>query len=298
MQRRNIGGFDVAPLGLGTGRLASLGAGTSKRDAERLLDTAADLGINVVDTADTYGSTACERWLGELMQGRASRFVIATKSGLPTADLPRPLRPLNQPAKKVLQRFGPAHRLEPKQLRRSIDASLGRLGRERLELYFLHLPPAGVEQRDDVFAVLDEARRAGKIGHYGISSTDTASIGAAARVRGCRIAQTMVNPLTSDAVRALDGDAPVELIANHVLMGPMLMSPSTPQDALPAIVELARKVDAIRAERGVSRSSLLLRHAAAVAGVRVVLVGTSDPAHLAENAAALEQPPHTADLLA
>ena len=99
MEQRSIGGFKVSVLGLGTGRLASLGAGGSLSHAARLLDAAADLGISFIDTADTYGSTQAERWLGELMHKRV-RFVVAAKCGLATVDLPRPLRPLNQPAKK------------------------------------------------------------------------------------------------------------------------------------------------------------------------------------------------------
>ena len=52
MEQRSIGGFKVSVLGLGTGRLASLGAGGSLSDAARLLDAAADLGISFIDTAD------------------------------------------------------------------------------------------------------------------------------------------------------------------------------------------------------------------------------------------------------
>ena len=100
LEQRSIGGFKVSVLGLGTSRLASLGAGGSLRQAGRLLDAAADLGVSFIDTADTYGSTQAERWLGELMQKHGHRFVVATKCGLPTVDLPRPLRPFNQPSKE------------------------------------------------------------------------------------------------------------------------------------------------------------------------------------------------------
>jgi Aldo/keto reductase family len=73
VETSTIAGIDVSQLGLGTSRMASLGSGRSRRDAARLLDTAADLGITFIDTADTYGSTASERWLGEVMQGRQNR---------------------------------------------------------------------------------------------------------------------------------------------------------------------------------------------------------------------------------
>lgn len=296
MDQRSIGGFKVSVLGLGTGRLASLGAGGSPRDAARLLDAAADLGVSFLDTADTYGSTQCERWLGELAHKRGHEFVVATKCGLPTADLPGPLRALNQPAKKVMQRFGPEHYLQPAHVRRSIDASLARLRRERIEIYFVHEPPAGVEHRDDLFAALDEARAAGKIGIYGVCSGSAEVVRAAVEAGRCEVVETAADPLASAALAAALGPWAVEVVANHVMAG-ALRSPAAPRSETSAAL-LERKLSVLTAERGVSRSHLLLRHAAAVPHVRVVLTGTSDPAHLAQNVAALEQPVTTEDLLA
>lgn len=302
MEQRSIGGFKVSVLGLGTGRLASLGAGGSFRDAARLLDTAADLGITFVDTADTYGSTQAERWLGELMHGRSERFVVATKCGLPTVDLPRPLRALNQPLKKVIQRAGRQHYLDPAHVRHSIDASLRRLRREQLELYFVHEPPAGVEQRAELFATLDDARTAGKIGHYGVCTPDPAIIRAVIAAGRGEIVQTAVDPLrTADLRSALDSvSAPgqVEVVANHVLghLRPHGAGAGAGEAASAAVL-LDRRLDSLSAERGVSRVHLLIRHAAALGNVRVVLTGTGNPAHLADNAAALALPTAEEDLL-
>ncbi len=301
VETSTIAGIDVSQLGLGTSRMASLGSGRSRRDAARLLDTAADLGITFIDTADTYGSTASERWLGEVMQGRQNRFVVATKSGLAMADLPAPLRSLNQPVKKILQRVGREHHLAAGHVRRSIDASLRRLRRERIEIYFLHSPPAGIGQRDDVFGVLSEAHAAGKIGVFGVSSPDLGVISEVARVRCCKVAQTAVNPLSTDALRSLlksaDKAGAVEFIANRVLIGAVLFS-DAPKGSPSAIADLQRRLDSLSAERGVSKAHLLLRHAAAVPQVRVVLTGTGNPAHLIQNAAALATAPKPEDLLA
>jgi aryl-alcohol dehydrogenase-like predicted oxidoreductase len=300
LDQRSIGGFKVSVLGLGTGRLASLGAGRSVRDAARLLDAAADLGVTFIDTADTYGSTQAERWLGELTGKRAQRFVVATKCGLPVADLPGPLRSFNQPAKKVLQRVGPPHHLRPAHVRRSIDASLARLRRERIEIYFVHEPPAGVERMDDLFAVLDDARAAGKIGVYGVCSGDAGIIGAVTEAGRCSVVETAADPLAAGRLVSALGPAAeagrVEVIANHVLAG-AVHSPAG-AGAPPAAVSLDQKLSLLAAERGLSRVQLLIRHAAAVPGVRVVLTGTSDPAHLAQNVAALELPVTAEDLLA
>lgn len=302
METSTIAGIGVSRLGLGTSRMASLGSGRSRRDAARLLDTAADLGITFIDTADTYGSTASERWLGEVMQGRHDRFVVATKSGLATADFPAPLRSLNQPVKKVLQRVGHEHHLDAGHVRRSIDASLRRLRRERIEIYFLHSPVPGVGQRDDVFGVLSEARAAGKIGVFGVSSPDLGVISEVVRVRGCKVAQTVVNPLSTDALRSFLSSAAmagvVEFIANRVFIGAVLLSDAVPMGSPSAIVDLQRRLDSLSAERGVSKAHLLIRHAAAMPQVRVVLTGTGNPAHLIQNAAALAAAPKPEDLLA
>ena len=300
MQVTTIGDIEVSRLGLGTSRMASLGTGRSRRDAARLLDAAADLGVTLIDTADSYGSTACERWLGEVMPRRAQHFVLATKCGLARASLPGPLRAFNQPVKKVLQHAGPRHYLRPDYVRRSIEASLRRLRRERIEIYFLHSPPAGIEERDDLFRVLDDARAAGKIGVYGVSTPDPGVICKVARVRHCMIAQTTVNPLAASRLpsefTAPGGLSSVELIANHVLIGSSLLF-GVPGNCAPAVASLARRLDAISAEQGLSRPHLLLRHAAAMPGVKAVLTGTSNPVHLSENVAALAAPPGPEDLL-
>lgn len=265
MQFRKIGDLEVSLLGLGTSRLASLGAGRSKEDARRLLDAARDLGINVIDTADTYGSTAAERRIGELTQADADRWVVVTKTGLPTVDLPGVLRVANQPAKKFLQRVRPEFHVDSRSLRRRIERSLQRLRRDRIDVFLLHLPPAGIETHTAVRDVLDETVRAGLVGEYGVSTNDIATLHAVREQWGRTCAETAVNP-TSAASRPDAGLGSLDLIANHV-MG--------------AGVEPA----------------LSLRHAAAVPGVKVVLTGTSSLEHLRSNAAALEESSTSADLI-
>jgi pyridoxine 4-dehydrogenase len=300
LEQRSIGGFKVSVLGLGTGRLASLGAGGSLREAARLLDTAADLGISFVDTADTYGSTQAERWLGELMHKRSQRFVVATKCGLPAVDLPRPLRALNQPMKKVVQRVGREHYLDPAHVRHSIDASLKRLRRERLELYFVHEPPVGVEQQDELFSTLDDARTAGKIGSYGVCTPDAQIVRAVVEAGRCEIVQTAIDPLVTGELRSalasISEPGRVEVVANHVL-GHLRPRSAVAGEVVQPDTLLDRRLDSLSAERGVSRAHLLIRHAAALGGVRVVLTGTGNPAHLADNAAALALPTAEEDLL-
>lgn len=289
MESTTIAGIKVSPIGLGTGRLASLGAGHSLREAARLLDAAFDLGITFIDTADTYGSTTCERWLGKAMYRWPHRFVVATKCGLATAHLRGPLRPLNQPAKKVLQRIGQGHYLEAGYVRRSIDGSLRRLRRERIEFFFLHEPPLGVERMDALFEVLEEAKANGKITAYGVCSPDLRVIDAVTRVRKCTIAQTAVDPQRTKALMTFLNSAhelgDLELIAHGAIRGGRLL-------------DLEASGQEGGAGPGFKKAQLLVRHAAAVKQVRAVLIGTTNPLHLAESVTALATPITHRDLLA
>ncbi|MFB7891630.1 aldo/keto reductase [Microbacterium sp. NPDC056044] len=285
MERRNVGGFDVSVLGLGTSRLASMGSGRSKSDAKTLLAAARDCGITLIDTADTYGSTASERWIGELTQADRDDWVVVTKTGLPTVDLPGPLRALNQPAKKLKQaRNGGSFELDRTSLMRRIERSLQRLRRERIEIFLLHLPPATIVDDEQLRDILQEAQREGKIAQFGVSTDELPTIDAIGRTWGCTVAETAVNRW--NGVQGVAGVArDMDIIANHAMGSPAQRrellaresASSTPHPASP----LGRR---------------LLRHAAAVPGVKVVLTGTSDPAHLRENARAFDTPVSADDL--
>lgn len=285
MERRTLAGLDVSVLGLGTSRLASLGSGRTKADARTLLGVARDCGINVIDTADTYGSTASERWIGELTHGDRDAWVVVTKTGLPTVDLPGPFRVLNQPAKKLKQaRGGTAFALEAGSLTRRIQRSLRRLRRDRIEVFLLHLPPAGIANDDEVRDILRDAQRAGLIARFGVSSDEPATIDAVGRAWGCEVAETGVNRWSEGhGTEAAAGR--VDLIANHVMGTP------AQREQL-----LARESASSTPHRAAPLERRLLRHAAAVPGVKVVLTGTGDPAHLKENARAFDTPVSAADL--
>ena len=203
--------------------------------------------------------------------------------------------------KKILQRVGRQHYLGPAHVRHSIDADLRRLCREQIELYFIHDPPVGVEHMEHLFAVLDEARVAGKIGAYGVCTPDPQSIKAVVDANRCEAVQTAVDPLSTDRLRtaleAVTAPDRVKVVANHVL-GRLRPHAATGGETDHAAALFDRRLDALSAERGVSRAHLLIRHAAALNKVRVVLTGTSNPAHLADNAAALALPVMQEDLLA
>jgi len=257
-----------------------MGSGRSKRDARALLDAAQDYGVNFLDTADTYGSTAAERWIGELTAPDPNRWVVATKTGLPTVDLPGPFRLANQPLKKVKQFRGQGFALDAKELRRTIERSLRRLRRERIEVFLLHLPPQSITNDDEIGDILLDARRAGMVAEFGVSSNEVATIHAAHQAWGSVCTETQVNA-HSEAGTALGALGGLDVIANHVMVSPE-------GGGSPAGGQL---------EGGRTAHARMLRFAAAVPGVKVVLTGTSSVEHLRQNVAAFDDPVTESDLV-
>ena len=114
------------------------------------LHAALDGGVNFFDTADVYGDGRSERLLAKLKKERKEKFYIATKAG----------------------RRLPAQTTEGynrKNLSAFVNRSLKNLKTDTIDLLQLHCPPTGVYYRPDVFAVLDDLVKAGKIKHYGVS---------------------------------------------------------------------------------------------------------------------------------
>ena len=166
MELRRLGrsGLRVSPLGLGTARMAGLGfredivppeTSPEKRDAVRQIQAAVDLGVTLFDTADNYGHGLSERILGEALRGRREGIVVVTKFGEdPMPDQEDPWA------------------LDARIIERKCEASLRRLGFERLDLYLLHRRDYPLERAPEVMEALEDLVRAGKIRYYGWSTDD------------------------------------------------------------------------------------------------------------------------------
>ncbi len=128
--------------------------GANDRESRRAIATGLDLGIRLFDTAAVYGVGHSERLLG-LTVGNRHDVLVSTKLG-PVFD---------EPSRQVL-----GEDYSPDYIARSIDASLRRLRRERIDLLFLHLNALPVVKAQLAFAALDEAVRQGKVGAYGWST--------------------------------------------------------------------------------------------------------------------------------
>lgn len=150
MEYRQLGraGVRVSVIGLGTNRFGS--ASLPQTEVNKVMDAAQDLGINFIDTADTYTQQQSEETLGHALKGRWDRFVVATKFVLPVGDGPND---------RGASRYHMMH---------SVEASLRRLQSDHIDLYYIHRwdPNTPVEE---TLRGLDDLVRQGKIGYIGVS---------------------------------------------------------------------------------------------------------------------------------
>ena len=152
MERRTLGrtGISVSELALGTMMFGSI-ANADHDDSARIINTAIDAGINLIDTADIYSLGESEEIVGEAIKGRRDELVIATKFGLPMGD-------------------EPSHRGGSRRwIIRAIDDSLRRLGIDHIDLYQMHRPDHSVDI-DETLSALSDLVRAGKIRAIGSST--------------------------------------------------------------------------------------------------------------------------------
>ena len=152
----DVGGdLTVNRLGFGAMRITGDGIWGEPPDAERAknaLRRAVELGVNFIDTADSYGPDVSERLIAETLHPYPDDLVIATKGGL--------VRP--GPG-----RWGPDGR--PEHLREALEGSLRRLRVDMIDLYQLHRPDPKVPLEESV-GFLAELKNQGKIRHIGISN--------------------------------------------------------------------------------------------------------------------------------
>jgi len=139
METRRIGSLQVSIVGLGCN---NFGWNIDYDKTSRVVDAALDRGINFFDTADIYGNTQSEEFLGRLLGSRRDRVVIATKFGARMDDERRGAR--------------------PEYIGRAAEDSLRRLGTDRIDLYYLHQPDPEVPIADTLGA-LDDLVTAGKV---------------------------------------------------------------------------------------------------------------------------------------
>jgi aryl-alcohol dehydrogenase-like predicted oxidoreductase len=146
MENRKIGSLDVSVVGLGTN---NFGMRMDEKSSTEVVNACLDAGINLFDTADVYGQTKSEEFLGRALGKRRDEAVITTKFGSKLDD----------------ERGG----AKPDYVRRAAEDSLRRLGTDRIDLYLLHRPDPETPIADTLGA-LNELVAAGKVREIGCSN--------------------------------------------------------------------------------------------------------------------------------
>src|SRR5947199_6256321 len=153
MQTRRIGSLSVTVVGLGCN---NFGMTIDEQQSADVVHAALDAGINFFDTADMYGGTNSERFLGKALGKRRGEAIVATKFGLRASD----------------EFPGGA---TPAYVRKAADASLQRLNIDRIDLYQLHKPDPSVPIADTL-AAMNDLVKAGKVREIGCSNFSAAQL--------------------------------------------------------------------------------------------------------------------------
>ena len=152
MQYRELGrtGWKVSEVSFGAWAIGSLWGPVDDNESLAALHRAVDLGVNFIDTADVYGMGRSERLIARLRKERKETIHVATKAG-------RRLSPHT------------AEGYNRQNLTGYIEDSLKNLNTDCLDLVQLHCPPPAVYYRPEVFGMLDDLVKAGKVRYYGVS---------------------------------------------------------------------------------------------------------------------------------
>ena len=152
MNYRTLGrtGWKVSEISFGAWAIGGAWGDVGDKDSLAALHAALDGGVNFFDTADVYGDGRSERLLAKLKKERKEKFYIATKAG----------RRLPQQTPEGYSR---------KNLTSWIERSLKNLDMDAIDLLQLHCPPTEVYYMPEVFGILDDFVKAGKLRHYGVS---------------------------------------------------------------------------------------------------------------------------------
>jgi pyridoxine 4-dehydrogenase len=257
-------GDDVEVHRLGFGAMRITGDGIwgppdDPEEAKRLLHRVVELGIDLIDTADSYGPEVSENLIAEALHPYPDGLVIATKGGL--------------------RRTGPGEwprDARPERLKECCEGSLRRLKVDRIDLYQLHAPDPTVPYAESVGA-LKELQDEGKIRHVGISNVSVDQLNEARGIVEVVTVQNRYNLEDRDSEDVLEvcEEANIGFIPWFPLATGRLADPGGP-------------LDRIAGARDATPGQIALAWLLARSPVMLPIPGTSSIEHLEENLAAAE----------
>ena len=263
------GNLTVNRMGFGAMRITGKGIWGEPSDienAKRVLRRAVELGVNFIDTADSYGPEVSERLIAEALHPYGDGLVIATKGGL-TRHGPDIWQPVGR----------------PEYLRQCVEMSLRRLKQDTIDLYQLHRIDPKVPA-DEQFGLLRDMRQEGKIRHVGLSEVSVDQIKAAQAVLPIVSVQNLYNLANRKAEPVLD----------YCEQNQIGFIPWFPV----AAGELARPggpLDSAAKRHGASVAQLALAWLLHRSPVMLPIPGTSKVKHLEENMRGASMAPPAAD---
>lgn len=289
-------GLALSALGLGTAPLGGMFAPVDEADAEATLAAAFDLGMRYVDTAPQYGWGLAERRAGRAL-GRRPRdsFVLSTKVGRllePVAE--RQSGDIFTGAPPAIARFD----FSRDGVLRSLEASLGRLGLDRVDVIYVHDPDDFHDQaRDEAIPALVEMRGQGVVRAVGVGMNHSGPL--ASFVRECDIdivlcagRYSLLDQAAHADLLPLCAERGVAVVIGGVFNSGILADPrpGAPFDYKPApeaMVARASLLGEICASYGVPLAAAALQLPFAHPAVCAVLVGARNATEVSSNAAAL-----------
>jgi len=186
MKRRRLGRLEVGAMGLGCMSMTPIYGDPSEPEAIATIHRAIELGVDLIDTSDAYGSNGSnESLVGRALKGRRDKVVLATKFGnirLPDGS--------------------PGANGRPEYVAEACEASLKRLGVDLIDLYYIHRVDPTVPIEDTVGA-LARLVKEGKVRHLGISEASTATLRRAHATHPMAALQTEYSLWTRDAEEGL-----------------------------------------------------------------------------------------------
>ncbi len=308
MQYRELGrtGWKVSTISFGCWAIGGTWGAVRDSDSLAALHRALDLGVNFFDTADVYGDGRSEQLLARLRREWREPFTIATKAG-------RRLDPHT------------ADGYNRDNLTAFVERSLKNLEAEAIDLLQLHCPPTEVYYRPEVFGILDDLTRQGKIRHYGVSveKVEEALKGIEfPNVKTVQIIFNIFRQRPADLFFAQAEKCKVGILARVPLSSGMLTGKFTPNSKFESDdhrafnrrgeafdrgetfsgVDYALGLEAVEQLRplvpaGATMTQMALRWILMHPAVTCAIPGAKRPAQVEENTAAADLPPFPPDVM-
>jgi len=298
MQYRSLGrtGWRVSDISFGAWAIGGAWGQVSDEESMAALHKAVDCGVNFIDTADVYGGGRSERLIAQLKKIRKEEIIVATKAG-----------------RKLPQQTVEGYSRE--NLTAWVDESLRNLSADTLDLLQLHCPSTDQYYDDEVFGILDDFVKAGKIRYYGVSVERVEEALKAIEFPNVQTVQIIFFPRAQQKQVGILARVP---LASGMLTGKLRPDSTFPKDdhrnfnrhgqsfdrgetfagvdyetGLEAVEEIRALLPA-----GVSMSQFALRWILMFDAVTCAIPGGKRPDQVADNCRASELPPFSRETMA